>query len=97
MNSPIITSYELELLPSGVYIFITDSGIRYIAPFFTASEFFPNRPFADQVLLFGIKPVDEEAALPSGVDPRIGPTVDKILRKNFDENPALIILYVCAT
>lgn len=97
MNPLLLTSYDLVLQTNGIdYNFLTDQDIIYNAAFTYVDEFFPGWPFAKQVRLFGLQPADKKAKLP-GIDPRMGPTIAKIINEKFSQDSDYIILYVCAT
>jgi hypothetical protein len=86
--------YPLEEDSTG-YVFVTDAGVRYNL-YFSEGKYYLSDvaqiPFADYILMFGIKPLQEPV---SSADPRIKVTVIYLLELLFNSEPQTVIIYVC--
>ncbi|WP_124870541.1 hypothetical protein [Larkinella rosea] len=76
-------------------LFTTENGSIYSVYFTDGSNYLPDASFSTFVLMFGFERKHRVRSR-SGFDPRILPTVVKVLYLAFQKQPDLIVVYVCS-
>ncbi|WP_461133911.1 DUF6169 family protein [Spirosoma lituiforme] len=95
-NLPHLSPYPLVLRETSkgiVYSFTTEGGVSYQLIFMSDADYLADYPFAESVFSFAIESKNGRVG---ERDNRIRLTIDYALTVAFQENPNLVITYICS-